>query len=159
PGEDLRSRRAAADRRDQRRENARVPLPGLPRRRLCGGGARRVSPVRVEGVLAHVPAKWPPVRRQGHAPMHESGASAGLSGARGMMQNLSFDIAHLLAGTMLVLSFLLLYQDRVTAVLNVFALQAIVLALSVAWQSIAQNAPHLIVTALVALVVKGFIIP
>ena len=75
------------------------------------------------------------------------------------MQNLSFDVAHMLAGTMLVLSFLLLYQDRVTAVLNVFALQAIALALSVAWQSIAQNAPHLIVTALVALVVKGFIIP
>jgi len=75
------------------------------------------------------------------------------------MHGLSFDIAHLLAGTMLVLSFLLLYQDRVTAVLNVFALQAIALALSVAWQSIAQNAPHLIVTALVALVVKGFIIP
>ena len=75
------------------------------------------------------------------------------------MQNLAFDVAHLLAGTMLVLSFLLLYQDRVTAVLNVFALQAIALALSVAWQSFAQDAPHLIVTALVALVVKGFIIP
>ena len=75
------------------------------------------------------------------------------------MQNLSFDIAHLLAGTMLVLSFVLLYQDRVTAVLNVFALQACMLALSVAWQSIAQNAPHLIVTAAVALGVKGFIIP
>ena len=75
------------------------------------------------------------------------------------MHSLAFDIAHLLAGTMLVLSFLLLYQDRVTAVLNVFALQAIALALSVAWQSIVQDAPHLIVTALVALVVKGFIIP
>jgi hydrogenase-4 component E len=73
--------------------------------------------------------------------------------------SLSFDVAHLLAGTMLVLSFLLLYQDRVTAVLNVFALQAIALALSVAWQSVAQSAPHLLVTALVALVVKGFIIP
>ena len=47
------------------------------------------------------------------------------------MHGLSFDVAHLLAGTMLVLSFLLLYQDRVTAVLNVFALQAAVLALSV----------------------------
>ena len=75
------------------------------------------------------------------------------------MQNLSFDVAHLLAGTMLVLSFLLLYQDRVTAVLNVFALQACTLALSVAWQSIAQDAPHLIVTAMVALAVKGFVIP
>jgi hydrogenase-4 component E len=75
------------------------------------------------------------------------------------MTSLSFDIAHLLAGSMLVLSFLLLYQDRVTAVLNVFALQAIALALSVAWQSVAQNAPHLIVTAAVALLVKGFVIP
>ena len=40
------------------------------------------------------------------------------------MHSLSFDIAHLLAGGMLVLSFLLLYQDRLTAVLNVFALAA-----------------------------------
>jgi hydrogenase-4 component E len=76
-----------------------------------------------------------------------------------MHSGLAFDVAHLLAGTMLVLSFLLLYQDRITAVLNVFALQAIALALSVAWQSVAQSAPHLLVTALVALVVKGFIIP
>ena len=75
------------------------------------------------------------------------------------MPSLSFDIAHLLAGSLLVLSFLLLYQDRITAVLNVFALQAIVLALSVAWQSLAQDAPLLLVTAAVALVVKGFIIP
>ncbi len=75
------------------------------------------------------------------------------------MGSLAFDIAHLLAGSMLVLSFVLLYQDRVTAVLNVFALQAIVLALSVAWQSVAQASPHLVVTAAVALVVKGFIVP
>jgi hydrogenase-4 component E len=75
------------------------------------------------------------------------------------MPSLSFDVAHLLAGTMLVLSFVLLYQDRITAVLNFFALQAIALALSVAWQSFAQDAPHLLVTAAVALVVKGFIIP
>ncbi len=75
------------------------------------------------------------------------------------MSSLSFDIAHLLAGGMLVLSFMLLYQDRITGVLNVFALQAIALSLSVAWQSVVQSAPHLIITAAVALVVKGFIIP
>jgi hydrogenase-4 component E len=75
------------------------------------------------------------------------------------MPSLSFDIAHLLAGGMLVLSFVLLYQDRIIAVLNVFAWQAIVLSLSVAWQAVAQEAPHLLVTAAVALVVKGFIIP
>ncbi len=78
---------------------------------------------------------------------------------RAPVSSLAFDIAHLLAGGMLVLSFVLLYQDRVTAVLNVFALQATALALSVAWQSVVQNAPHLIVTATVALAVKGFIIP
>ena len=72
------------------------------------------------------------------------------------MRSLSFDIAHLLAGSMLVLSFVLLYQDRITAVLNVFAWQAVALSLSVAWQALAQDAPHLLVTAIVALTVKGF---
>ena len=62
-----------------------------------------------------------------------------------MTQSMGFDVAHLLAGTLLVLSFVLLYQARITAVLNVFALQAIVLSLSVAWQSLIQNAPHLLV--------------
>ncbi len=60
---------------------------------------------------------------------------------------------------MLVLSFLLLYQDRITATLNVFALQAIVLSLAVAWQAYVQDALHLVVTAVIALVIKGFIIP
>jgi hydrogenase-4 component E len=76
-----------------------------------------------------------------------------------MNEKLLFDVAHLLAGSMLVLSFLLLYQDRITAVINVFALQAMALALSVAWQALVQGAPHLLVTAALALVVKGFVIP
>lgn len=75
------------------------------------------------------------------------------------MGNLAFDVAHLLAGGMLVLSFVLLYQDRITATLNVFALQAIVLSMSVAWQALIQDAPHLLATALIAFVVKGIVIP
>jgi hydrogenase-4 component E len=75
------------------------------------------------------------------------------------MSPILFDIPHLLAGGMLVLSFLLLYQDRITATLNVFAMQAIVLSLAVAWQAYIQDALHLIVTAIVALVIKGFFIP
>jgi hydrogenase-4 component E len=75
------------------------------------------------------------------------------------MSSLLFDIAHLLAGSMLVLSFLLLYQDRIAAVINVFALQAIALSLSVAWQALVQDAPALFVTAALALVVKGFVVP
>ena len=76
-----------------------------------------------------------------------------------MTQSIGFDVAHLLAGSMLVLSFVLLYQDRITAVLNVFALQAVALALSVAWQALIQEAPHLLVTAVIALVLKGAVIP
>jgi len=75
------------------------------------------------------------------------------------MSSLAFDIAHLLAGGMVVLSFILLYQDRITAVLNVFAAQSVTLSLAVAWQAHAQAAPALFVTASVALVVKGLIVP
>ena len=75
------------------------------------------------------------------------------------MPSFHLDIAHLLAGGMVVLSFVLLYQDRITATLNVFAMQAIMLALAVGWQSYIQDAPHLVMTALIALVVKGFVIP
>jgi len=40
-----------------------------------------------------------------------------------------------------------------------FALHALVLALSVAWQAYIQNAPHLYVTAAIALIFKAIIIP
>ena len=46
-----------------------------------------------------------------------------------------------------------------TALLNVFALHAFVLALSVAWQAYIQDAPHLYITAAIALVFKAIVIP
>ena len=75
------------------------------------------------------------------------------------MGHLTFDLAHLLAGGLVLVSFMMLYQDRLSALINVFALQAVVLALSVSWQAYAQNAPHLYVTASIALVFKAIIIP
>jgi hydrogenase-4 component E len=75
------------------------------------------------------------------------------------MDGLAFDIAHLLAGGLVLVSFLLLYQDRLYALLNTFALHALVLALSVAWQAFIQAAPHLYVTAAIALAFKAIIIP
>jgi hydrogenase-4 component E len=69
------------------------------------------------------------------------------------------DVAHLLAGSMVLVSFLLLYQDRMFALLNTFALHACVLAFSVGWQAYLQGAPHLFITALIALLFKGVIIP
>ena len=72
---------------------------------------------------------------------------------------LSFDIAHLLAGGLVLVSFMLLYQDRLHALVNVYALHALVLSASVAWQAWAQGAPHLYVTAVIALVFKAVVIP
>jgi hydrogenase-4 component E len=54
---------------------------------------------------------------------------------------------------------MMLYQDRLYALLNVFALHAVVLSLAIAWQAYVQDAPHLYVTVAIALVVKGVIIP
>ncbi len=75
------------------------------------------------------------------------------------MDTTSFDISHLLATIVLVCSFALLYQDRLLGLINVFAVQALALALAVAWQAHVQLAPHLYVTALIALVMKAGIIP
>ena len=75
------------------------------------------------------------------------------------MHGFAFDIAHLLAGSLVLVSLLLLYQDRMSALLNVFALHAVLLALSVGWQAHIQDAPHLYVTAAIALIFKAIIIP
>src|SRR6202030_2164159 len=76
-----------------------------------------------------------------------------------LMKGLSFDLAHLLAGGLVLVSFMLLYQNRLYSLLNVFALQAVVLSLSVAWQAYVQAAPHLYVTAAIAFAFKAVIIP
>ena len=75
------------------------------------------------------------------------------------MEKYFLDIAHMLAGGLVLVSFMLLYQDRMYGLLNVFALHAVVLSASVAWQAHIQGAPHLFVTAAIALVLKAIIIP
>ncbi len=75
------------------------------------------------------------------------------------MRGIVFDIAHLLAGSLVLVSLIQLYQDRLTSLLRVFAIHAIVLALSVGWQAYIQGAPHLFATALLALGFKGIAIP
>ena len=75
------------------------------------------------------------------------------------MERHFLDIAHMLAGGLVLASFMLLYQDRMYGLLNVFALHAVVLSASVAWQAHIQVAPHLYVTAAIALVLKAIVIP
>ena len=75
------------------------------------------------------------------------------------MHDYAFDIAHLLAGSLVLVSFMMIYQQRMYALLNTFALQALLLALAVAWQAFAQGAYHLYVSAAIALVFKAMIVP
>ncbi|MDR9808486.1 hydrogenase-4 component E [Rhizobium hidalgonense] len=75
------------------------------------------------------------------------------------MNGAVFDIAHMLAGGLVLVSMMMLYQDRLYALLNVFALHSFILTLSVAWQAFVQDAPHLYVTAAIALVFKAIVIP
>jgi hydrogenase-4 component E len=75
------------------------------------------------------------------------------------MERFVLDVAHMLAGGLVLVSFMLLYQDRMFGLLNVFALHAVVLSLSVAWQAFIQDAPHLYITAGIALALKAIVIP
>ncbi|HIJ61453.1 MAG TPA: hydrogenase-4 component E [Rhodospirillaceae bacterium] len=76
-----------------------------------------------------------------------------------MQHGLNYDVAHMLAGGLVLVSFMMLYQVRLSSLLRVFAAHAVVLALSVAWQAYVQGAPHLFVTAAIALLFKALVIP
>jgi len=76
-----------------------------------------------------------------------------------MISPLAFDVAHLFAGSLVLASFMLLYQDRMTGLINTFALHALVVSFSVAWQAYIQQAPHLYITAGIALGIKAIVIP
>ena len=75
------------------------------------------------------------------------------------MGALPFDVAHLFAGSLVLASFMLLYQARMFGLINVFAFHAVILSASVGWQAYAQDAPHLYVTAAIALAFKAIVIP
>ena len=76
-----------------------------------------------------------------------------------MIGPLALDVAHLFAGGLVLVSVMLLYQDRMTGLINTFALHALVVSMSVAWQAFIQHAPHLYITAAIALVIKAVVIP
>ncbi len=75
------------------------------------------------------------------------------------MHGISFDISHMLAGFLVLLSLVMLYQVRLLPLLRVLAAHAFVLSLSVAWQAYSQDEPHLYITAFIALAFKAIIVP
>ena len=60
---------------------------------------------------------------------------------------------------MVMINFALLYQSRMSSVINTFAIHATILGLAVTWQAHIQNAPDLYITAGIALVFKAGAIP
>lgn len=68
-------------------------------------------------------------------------------------------MAHLLGGVALVLSFALLSQRRIGAMVTVCGLQAWAVGAAVLWQGWARGAPSLAIAALVALAGNGLAIP
>ena len=75
------------------------------------------------------------------------------------MHSLAFDIAHMFAGAMLVASFALLYQRRMSGIVDTYVVHSLILTLAAGWQAYIQDAPHLYVTAAIALVFKTLTIP
>ncbi|WP_431859096.1 hydrogenase-4 component E [Azospirillum sp.] len=75
------------------------------------------------------------------------------------MHDLGYDAAHLLGAVVLLMSFALLYQRRLFALLHVFTAQALALSAAAAWQGYIQHAPHLYVTALLTLGLKAIVMP
>jgi len=76
-----------------------------------------------------------------------------------VVHGLAFDVAHMLAGGMVTVSFMLLFQDRLFALIQFIALHALVLSLALGWQAWVQDAEHLYATAAVALAFKAVLIP
>ena len=64
-----------------------------------------------------------------------------------------------LAGGLVLISFMLLYQTRLYALIDVYSAQSFVLSLSVAWQAYVQGQPHMYITAAIAFLFKTIIIP
>ncbi len=71
----------------------------------------------------------------------------------------AFGLAHVLAGALVLVSLMMLYQDRLPALINVLALHAALLGIAVSWQAYAQHAPELYITAAIALGFKAIAIP
>jgi len=72
---------------------------------------------------------------------------------------LDYDMAHLLEGVALLFSFVLLYQRRLSAVINTYTAQALTVAAACFWQSHVQHSGDLFATGVVTLLAKGIGLP
>ncbi|CAB1276278.1 putative [NiFe]-hydrogenase, membrane subunit HyfE [Candidatus Nitrosacidococcus tergens] len=76
-----------------------------------------------------------------------------------MISPLFFDIAHIFAGSLVLVSFMMLYQNRLLPLINILSLHSLLLTLSVAWQAHIQDKSELYITALITLSFNTIVIP
>lgn len=76
-----------------------------------------------------------------------------------MFATIAYDLAHLTGAMVLLAGFVVLYQRRLLGVFRAFAAQSLAVAATAAWQAYSQEAPHLYLTAALALLFKAIAAP
>jgi hydrogenase-4 component E len=72
---------------------------------------------------------------------------------------LSFSLAHMMGGLMLLCAFSLLSQRRLAAMITLYQAEALTLTAAALWQGYVQHSPDLYATALITLVIKAVVLP
>ena len=73
--------------------------------------------------------------------------------------SLTFSLAHLMGGIILLCAFLLLSQRRLAAMITLYQMEAFVLAAAAFWQGYAQAETDLYLTALITFALKAIVLP
>ncbi|WP_298281542.1 hydrogenase-4 component E [Acidocella sp.] len=73
--------------------------------------------------------------------------------------SLTFSLAHLMGGVILLAAFSLLSQRRLAAMITLYQVQALVLSAAAFWQGYAQGEVNLYLTGLITLIIKAIILP
>jgi hydrogenase-4 component E len=73
--------------------------------------------------------------------------------------SLTYSLAHLMGGVMLLCAFSLLSQRRLAAMITLYQAEAITLAAAAFWQGFAQGEVDLYLTGLITLVIKAILLP
>ena len=73
--------------------------------------------------------------------------------------SLTFSLAHLMGGIILLAAFSLLSQRRLAAMITLYQMQALVLSLAAFWQGYAQHEMNLYLTGVITFVLKAVILP
>jgi hydrogenase-4 component E len=73
--------------------------------------------------------------------------------------SLSFSLAHMMGGLMLLCAFALLSQRRLASMIALYQAEAFTLTAAALWQGYAQHSPDLYATALITFIIKVVVLP